>query len=419
MTTKSASFIQFRRHVDDLVRAGEFKSPEDPLLYAIKERADREISHRIESWNQATVLPSWDDTQKHLARVFYRADILEPDDYQYLFSALTPRSRGLLLGMLVTNTCAGHDTLSGEPNAWVSKFLQSYSHAHDPLEPSITGAVILSGGLVRLLAVHVPNPLEAAQIHLEIERSLAEKTRPLRMNVELHYLKSAAPSISGSPSDKDLDKWLDEYAIVRELRRENAKEINGKTQVLLIDNHLRYLDGQPASVQPANPELQERRSHEHINRVSDPKRNKVFSELTRSLHEDLDHLIAVMGQKPSAAIQAFGKPQNKSDGERIPGAMTVFSESLEKSLVPADKSRRLIERMLVTLLSVSHKNMATADISRFVDKVKDKVDWKSVVQDLGQKGRAALIIVFDDSKYYREHLPRGERGKVLESELGM
>lgn len=424
MQQKTPPLIEFRKRVNGMISEGAFKAPEDPLIYAIKERQRLEIAHRIDSEAQELEHQNfgnkhWRMTQDHLARVFYRDDILDPDDYQYLFSVLSGKSRGVLLSQLVKNNCDGVDILGSGANVWVSKFLHSYEHQHNPLEPSITGAVFHGARLVKLLSVHVPDVAEAAQIHLKIETSLSENPRALRMNVELEYLKTAFNGVYGAPSTEAADKWLGEYAIVLELRKENAKELKGRTLVNLIENHLRYLDTYDHIEIEPEPSIQLRPGYDQFRRATDRQLESVFKALSASLNEDLDHLIQFLGQPPSQSVRAFGKPETKGEGSRIPGAMSVFAASLANDLVPPEKSKKLLEQMVVTILSINHKNMGRDKIVKFLDEVKDKVDWKVIVGDLSAKGRAALIDFMPDSKVFRAYLPRADRGRVLENDLGM
>ena len=424
MQQKIPPLIEFRKRVNALISEGSFKAPEDPLIYAIKERQRFEIAHRIDSEGQVLDHPNFGDkpwrlTQDHLARVFYRDDILEPDDYQYLFSVLSAKSRGILLSQLAKGNCDGVDIRRGSSNVWISKFLQSYDHPHNPLEPSITGTVIHGARLLKLLAVHVPNVVDAAMTHLRIEKSLSDKTRSLRMHVELEYLKSAFSWPDGAPSSEDVDKWLGEYAIVLELRKENAKELKGKTLITLIENHLRYLEHHDhVGIEP-EPSIKLRPGYDQFRSAKEHTLEDVFQALSASLNEDLDHLTQFFTQAPSQAVRAFGKPETKGEGSRIPGAMSIFAVSLSNELVPTAKSKRLLEQMVVMLLSVNHKNMDGQKISKFLDDVKDKVDWKLIVGDLNAKSRAALIEFMPDSSKFRAYLPRADRGRVLENDLGI
>lgn len=406
--TRVPPLVQFRHHVDALIQFGQFKAPEDPLIYAIKEKQLSEIAHRIESTIQKESFelpgpPSWTVSRSHLARIFFRDDILGADDYQFLFSNLTDDSRHILLTQLVKGNCHGFDVMQNG-NVWISEFLKNYGAPRSaPNQYDRKHDILMDGALVKLLSIHVRDPQEAGKIHLEIERALALESRPVRFNVELHYLKTAFTRDEGVlPTRDQANAWLDEYQIVQELRRENAKIIVGKTQVNLITNQLKYLS-QYGQLKGADMQQLE----------------KVAQVLMRNLEEDLDHLVEAMKQPASKAINTFGKPEAKGEGARIPGAMAAFASVLQNELVPADKSKQLLELMVVTLLSTNHKNMDKKEISGFIDLVKDQVDWKVVLDSLNAKGRAALIEVFPDTKYFRAYLPRAERGQVLEQDLGM
>lgn len=419
MTEAVPHLIKFRHHVNELILAGEFKAPEDPLIYAIKEREPREIAHRINSWNQTTVGldrdgKSWASSLGHLARIFYRDDILEADDYQYLFSELSNQSKGILLTQLVKGNCDGHDVLGGSPNVWIHEFLKAYArHPFDEKEVSIANDVLNQGRLVKLLAVHAPNPADAALIHLQVEQTVAKSPRAHRMNVELEYLGTAFSSAFTTNGSQAAERWLKEYNLVLELRKENAKEIAGKTQITLIENHLKHLQawnqvdlGAASAAAPPG-------------RAADHQLETIARMITQSLHEDLDHLIDFMSQKPSSAVLAFGKPENKGDGQNIPTHMLRLTNTLSSDLVPNDKSAKLIERMVVTLLSVNQKNIPATNIKMFLERVRDKVDWKTVVDSLNSKGRAVLIDLMPDNRPFRAFLTRSERGKTLENDLGM
>lgn len=411
------SLIAFRHHVASLVNEGAFKAPEDPLIYAIKERQASEISHRIDSWNQALTHPNfgekaWTVTLDHLARLFYRDDILEADDYQFLYSVLSGNSRGILLTQLVANNCDGYDVLGGSPNVWIKKFLQSpdlppYNH----LETDRAGAILQNGRLLKLLSVHVPDPVEAAKAHLAIEATLTETARASRFNVELGFLKSAFGSDS-LPTEEDADTWLEQYQIVLELRKENAKVIVGSTQALLVQNQIKYLANYDRVFDDEGPEL--------IKRARPDQLEKIARVLTKCLSEDVDHLIAVLSQPSSKAIRVFGIPENKGGGASIPGSMSKLISAVTQSrFVEEDKRKQLLELMVVTLISTNHKNMNKKEVAGVIDSVKDQIDWKVIVASLNSNGRAALIDLMPDSKLFRAYLPRAERGRVLENDLGM
>lgn len=419
MTDKVPHLISVRRLVNELILAGKFKAPEDPLIYAIKEREHQEIAHRIDTVNKSYVGldpegKSWGASLGHLARIFYRDDVLEADDYQYLFSVLSNKSKGVLLSQLVKGNCDGHDVLGGEPNVWISTFLKAYAgRPRDELEISMADAILNDGRLAKLLSVHVPRPDEAALIHLQVEQTVAANPRAHRMNLELHYLKSAFAGAAEAAGQQDAEKWIREYNLVLELRKENAKDISGKTQITLIDNYIRQIQAAAPVLQALDPELRNPGS------ATQGQIQAITRLLTASLHEDLDHLLTFMNQKPTTAVLAFGKPENKGDGQNIPTYMLKLVKNLDSELVPADKSGRLLERMVVTLLSVNRKNIPSTDVRLFLDKVKDKVDWQVVVESLNSKGRAVLIDLMPDTRPFRAYLTRAERGKTLENDLGM
>lgn len=408
MSNKIPALIQFRQHVDTQIQLGKLKAPEDPLIYAIKERQRHEVAHRIDISNHKighvdSEGRSYSATRSHLARIFYRDDILNHDDYLYVFDTIGNKSRGILLTQLVNNNCDGYDTL-GEKNLWIEAFLKSYSKF--PLEEnevSFAGDVLNDGRLLKLLSVHMASAEESAATHLQIEETLTRSGRAHRMNVELHFLKTAFVNEENSiPDQTHIDAWLDQYAIVLELRRENAKSIVGKTQVNLIQNQLRCLSG-----------------YESVLVNDKPKLEKVAQALLRSMDEDIDHLIEFMKQPASKAIYAFGKPENKGEGERIGKAMGQFSEAITSGPVEPQKAKHLLELMVISIISVNQKNLQKRDVVEFIDKVKDKVDWGLITKSLNSKGRAVLIDLIPDSDYIIPHLPKQDRGRVLEDDLGI
>jgi hypothetical protein len=437
MEKKTPPLIEFRKHVNALISEGAFKAPEDPLIYAIKERQKFEIDHRITCDTQFLDHPnfgqkSWRLTQAHLARIFCREDTLNADDYLYLFSVLTYGARGHLLLQLTANNCDGHDFLAGEQNVWVSRFLQDNDrYAHDPLQVDYADRVFHDAKLLKLLAIHVPDPVQAARAHLEIERTLCQNTRARRFGVELHYLKNAfstywekktQPTLSflAAPSVDAADKWIEHYNILLELRKENAKTIVGRTQVNLIENQIKHLRAYDNVDEKLPLIVRKTPAFAEYKRARKDQLERVAQLLRASLHEDIGYLIAELKQSPSKAILAFGKPENKSDGDRVPSAMDRLRDAVTTSRhVDEGQAKKLLELMLVTLLSVNHKNMQPKEITSFISSVKDKVDWAVVVGSLNAKGRAALIDLFPEREYFRAHLSRADRGKVLEQDLGM
>jgi hypothetical protein len=406
MSTKEAPFIVFRHLVQQMERDGAFKAPEDALLYSIKERQPLEITAQISSTKRLDVFERhpiyYSQSEKkgsHLANIFFREDYLSPDDYSYLFSVMKMSERSKVLETLVKNECIDHDILNGVKSQWIRAFLEYCASTPLELPKAISaGQVLQEQRLVKLLMAYFPDPEKVVAMHLGIERMLDEDTRAQRNHIEVKHLKNAGDL----ESPTDIERWLKTQKVIEGLRRENQKTIVGSKQSNVLLNQISAF----AKIEEAGAQGMAAKS-------------QVISAIKAMVKEDLGLLIEVMKLPASKAIETFGKAGNKGDGERIPSQLKEFADLLETTVVQPDQRKQVLSLMVTRLCEVNQKNMASKEVTMFIDHVKDQVDWEGVVGFMNAKGRKTLMETFTDTSYYRGYLKRDERGKTLESEMGL
>lgn len=403
MSAKEHNIITFRHKVQQLDLEGAFKAPEDALIFSIKERQAYEITMQINSSKYLDVIERHPTSHyqfakkgSHLANIFFRDDYLAPDDYGYLFSVMKITDRAKVLETLANNSCLDHDILNGQKSPWIKAFLEDSATRPFELPRSMFVSEILQEGrLVKLLMAYFNDPEKVVALHLGIERMLEEDTRAQRNHIEVTHLKRAGTL----ESDADIEQWLKAQKVVEGLRRENQKEIVGEKQSNVLLNQIK------AVIQLETSPVEHKAS--------------VASSIKAMIREDLEFLIQVMKLPASKAMETFGKADTKSGGKAMPGRLSDFALLIDMPSVDPEQRKQVIGLMVSRLCEVNRKNMVTKEVTAFITDVKDKVDWKEVVASMNAKGRKGLMEIFPDTGYYRAYLKRDERGKTLESELGL
>jgi hypothetical protein len=406
MSAKEHPIIVFRKLVHQMDLDGAFKAPEDALLFSIKERQASEIKMQINSSKYLDVherdpANRYNSMKKgsHLANIFFRDDYLAQDDYTYLFSVMGITDRSKILETLSNNSCIDHDILSGEKSRWIRAFLEDCASRPFQLPRCMNVSEILQEArLVKLLMAYFSDPEKVVSLHLGIERMLEEDTRAQRNHIEVTHLRSAG----SLETSADIEQWLKTQKVIEGLRLENQKVIVGDKQRNVLLNQIKPF----IKIEDSGVEAKAARS-------------AVTIALKAMFKEDLGLLIEVMRLPASKAIEAFGKASTKGEGERIPRLMKDFALLIDTAIAETDQRKQVVSLMVARLCEVNQKNMPTKEVTQFIDYVKDLVDWESVVTCMNAKGRKALMEVFPDTGYYRAYLKRDERGKTLESELGL
>jgi hypothetical protein len=407
MSTKQHPIIAFRHQVREMTEAGAFKAPEDALLYSIKERQASEINVQLQAHRLRIYQPhptfygqGSEIVGNHLANVFFREDYLSPDDYSYFISDLNSVDRSFVLASLVENKAPDHDLIRGEKSPWIKAFLEDYATREFSLPQSgHVKDVFQKGSLIALLATYFPDPQKAAALHLGIERALEDKdTRPYRHHIEVIHLKQAI-ELAGPT---EMAQWLINQHVLEGLRAENQKTVVGHRQVNTLLNQTNAYQAIKALPEPDKLRL-----------------SPVIACIEKMINQDMVLLISVLQQPASKAIEAFGKADTKGEGKRIAENLVNFADLMETSAVEPALRKQALGLMVTKVCEVNQKNLVRQEVSAFIQKVKDQVDWKELVTSMNGKGRAVLMEAFQEAEYYRPYLKRDERGRNLESELGL
>jgi hypothetical protein len=412
---KSPPFIEFRKKLNAMEKAGEFVEPIGPLVYAIQERQGNEVRFQVQRHNMA-------QAPREL-EVFSRPDLLSADDFRFFLEALKADEFWLLLTGLCyeSSSWLDRDGVWRQPphpdHLFLRQFIREYgSHLEvhgdednrgvrsDHLENGFR-----TGKLFNLVAA-LFEPAEAKIIYKALEGVLSPDTvKASRYGAELNLLERLPMAINAAEGEPnylgfkmhpgndapEVKAWLQRYALFKSISDEPDDRPSR------IRNRFGHYDDA----------LPKDRKGYHV-----PVIRKVMSE---ALHASAEQLIETLSQKSSIALQCFGVPTQKASAAQIPNEMFNLIGKVWGSALDPAVQKKLIGQVFITLLNGRSDKMQSDSVKRVLSIAKDLIDWEYCVSTLNAKGRAQLISEFDDSSYYTKYLATKDLGKAFSKDLGL
>lgn len=412
------AFIEFRKKLTAMEKAGEFVEPIGPLVYAIQERQAHEVRFQLQRHNQALA--------PREVEVFSRPDLLSPDDFKFFFEALKPPQFWLLLTGLSYESSSWLD----RDGAWLQpahrgegdhlflrQFIRDYvrhlnvqgDEAEEGVRSDHLQNGFMTGKLFNLVAA-LFEPAEAKTIYNGLEVVLPEaKVKANRFGIEINLLERlpmAINSVEGEPNylgfkmhpgndAPEVKAWLQRYALFKSIS--DAPDDN-PSRIKNRFNH--YDEGLPKD-----------RKGYHV-----PVIRKVMGE---ALLNCAEQLIETLSQKSSVALQCFGVPTQKASAAQIPQEMFSLIITVQSSALDPSVQKKLIGQVFITLLNGRGEKMQSSSVKKVLAAAKDSIDWEYCVSKLNAKGRAQLISEFDDSSYFNKYLGNKDLGKSFSKDLGL
>lgn len=401
--TKTHEFIEFRRHVESLVRDGSLKSRADILIYAIKERQRREIIFRIPN-----TLVSADRYADPAYLIFGAEGILNADDYAYFFEAMDADSYRAMLAHL-SSFGIGEEFYNDHSRHWLKEFfIESLKSAG---EHSCIGSSDMSRRLIDLLLNVYKNAEEASPIYKGIVEKFAKKDET--NTVFYSNILSIVDTIKSANSyntttEEYYQSLLDHEGLVNSCR-EHLPEKKVCIAELFKAYGLAYWG------------LKSKLRDEY--EIS-PEQKTIFESRMLHLHERVQHYAVkmndILGMGVNSALELYGNRNTKQGGSMIPAKMEISISVLK--VIDIDEALRteIATRMLVKLLNGSLKLIDKTEVHKQTQNLASMVDWAAAFSTLNEQGKHQVIASKVDSSLYLNHLTESkDRLLVLHQDLGM
>lgn len=402
MSSIAPQFIEFRRHVNELIKAGELPLPEDALIYAIKECQDREISYRINTTKTTTIIDHKHVDEYCAAKIFFRTESLNDADFKYLINSTSFEDKLKLLDTL--NAIIGQNKcdLEDEPKAQVRKLIASIISSEVDNRSRQVASLLGGNGVTVTLSNIYDDATEASYVCKSLNEKLSVDHEMWGFSAYLNILNDAIPLFIGG-SDEDLSHWL---------------------KVETIASH----NGELVFLEPI-------RQHRVVNKLLEVMMSITTNDvgrLTSSRRTELQPILDLLGLRLNVhlktisctldmgvtpALLPFGNRNNKTDGAKMPSLMSSFSRRLMTSGLSNDLLTEINTKMLVKLCNGSVKTMPKKEVTNFIETIKDSVNWATAISEMNAKGRALLLDRFSDTKYYRDLISRDERSVAVRDEF--
>lgn len=402
MSGITPNFIEFRRHVNELIKAGELPLPEDALIYAIKECQDREISYRINTTKTTTVINHNHVDEYCAAKIFFRTESLNNSDFKYLINSTSFEDKLKLLDTLNAIIGSKKGDIEEDSKDQIKGLIASILSSEEDNRSRQVASLLGGNGVTVTLSNIYDDATEASLVCKSLNEKIADEHELWGFSAYLNALNAAIPLfICGS--DEDLSHWL---------------------KVETIASH----NGELVFFDPV-------RQHGVVNKLLEVMMcitTNDVGRLTSSRRTDLQPILDLLGLRLNAhiknfsrtldmgvtpALLPFGNRNNKGDGANMPWLMSSFSRRLMKSGLGNDLLTEINTKMLVKLCNGSVKTMPKKEVTNFIETIKDSVNWTTAISGMNAKGRALLIDRFSETKYYRDLISRDERSVAVRDEF--
>ena len=396
-------FIEFRRHVEEMIKNGELKSRVDILLYAIKERQRREILFRLPNplvSNDRYTDPVWP--------LFTQDYPLDKDDYQFLFDSLDADACRKIMINLITSGI--EDDFYTDHSRHLLK--QLFQKCLDTYQDNTT---INNYDLGKNMIAMLLNTYGSAEKAFTPYRQLVTRfAKPDELGrVFYSNILSAVESLSGAKlasidNDDKYQKLLNLEAIANSARSDALH-----LKICYYHTFINYglLNWSIKSEIKNNTEI-------------DSGKKDILRMRLEHLNERLDFyaqsINSILGMGVNSALEVFGNRNSKKGGSDIPSRINSLVQLLRKLDIDPGLTGEMGTKLVIKLLNGSVKNMNRDDMNQVIISAAPLVDWKTAVEGLNEQGLKLLIQSGADTELFRDYLKHSnDRVLVLNQDLGL
>ncbi len=396
-------FIEFRRHVEELIKKGELNSRVEILLYAIKERQRREILFRLPN-----PLVSTDRYTDPVWPLFTQDYPLDKEDYQFLFDSLDADAcRKIMINLITSGIEDGFYT---DHSRYILK--QFFQKCLDTYQDNTTiNNYDLGKNMIAILLKTYGSVEEAFVPYRELVTRFAkpdELGRVFFSNIlSVTELLSSA-KLAFFDNDTKYQRLVDLETIANSARDD---AFHMKICYFQLFKHYSLLDWSLKTEIRNNPDL-------------DRNGKDILGMRRQHLQERLEFyarsINTILGMGVNAALEVFGNRNSKQGGAAIPGKIDSLVQLLKELDVDPGLAREMGTKLVIKLLNGSVKNMNRNDMNQVVRNTAPLVEWKTAVEGLNEQGLKLLIQSGVDTELFRDYLKHSsERVLVLNQDLGL
>lgn len=401
--TKIHQFIEFRKHVDNMVKDGSIKGRVAILIYAIKERQRREINFRIP--DPLNINDKYNDPA---FPIFSAEGILDADDYAFFLDNLDADAYRKMLAHLISARI-DNEFYSEHSRHWIKAFFSTAlnsSGGHNPISISDMTVKLLE------LLLHVyQTPEKAAPIYAK----LVEKfTRPEDYKQVLYSnILSIVDTIKSANSYKTSTSEYYQPLVDIEALANSARDKLPDNKVCIAELFKTYGLAYWRIKTTLRDEID----------LSSEQR-QIFESRMAHLHERVEHyatkMNAVLGMGANSALELYANRNTQKGGSLIPAKMEISISVLKGMDIDETLRKEMATQMLVKLLNGSLKYIDKQGVNTLAKNLSSMVDWEVAIAKLNEQGRHQVIASGVDSNFYLKHLTESkDRLLVLHQDMGM
>lgn len=396
------SFIEFRRHVNQLLANNTLKSQADALAFAIKERQMREVRYRIPD-----IVGGHNALDNAVYSVFANS-LLGPDDYEFFFDSLdrdaTRKLIQHLCGIVIED-----QFFTNESCIWLQRFLDAAISKEGESHAIRTGVIPLqrSVDFFRRVSGTVE---KASENYLSVVKEYYgdEHAPGLFYSTTLSIAEAIHLGCASAENREDYKKLMESEAIAN-----SAREFFPEKKVCITESFKAYA----MCYWKIKSALRDNINLNEVDRTVLLARMPILHERVSYYAEKMN---AVLGMGVNAALEIYANRNTKEGGSKIPARMSMILKLIKSCDLEPSLLNELGTRHLIKLLNGSLKTLDKAEVKKLIQQLAPIVDWPQAMAALNEKGVELLISSGVDSEYFIDYLNNSDqRRAVLQNDLGM
>lgn len=390
-TTRVPAFIEFRRHVDEMLREGSLVSKSDAIIYSIKERQFREFISRTSENND-------------MARLMLDGSDLIANDFEFMFGDLDDhfnfRAFSQMTSLAYDNSGMSINT---EAALYVKKIIDAMVYAK-PSENIFSVGHKNMVGLITILPDIYPDTEKASSVFSSILSNLVKNDPSMMFKVYGDIMDQASKAALSGNNDL-LIKWPQHEKIASYFGAIEFKD--RRQQVDIVRKTLR-----------ANKDVS---SAIKANAIQMDPGNKDMAAhiLHRRSERQCELLLKRIASSPVTALQGFGVDSTREKAHEMQYALRSFSDQLLGSSVSDETkssvSTDIFEKFVRSKTAHFEKSM-TQD---YIESAKSMIDWGRIFKDIEPSVKSFVLKNTPDKSVFIQHIKSGELGDYVRDDLGM
>lgn len=361
-----------------MMQEGAFENPEDPLIFAIKERVAQEVRLRIAT--EVTYMPGWNkDAQYAAAKVFMRPNDLSRDDFDFLMDSMD-EAAAISMGksLISVEASYGSDIYAGRK--YIGDFLRRFDRLRDVPNFSIRG-ILKDTSFLRIIANTLDDPKEASSIYFKICRYSSYDKIDNEKNIsEIHF------------------RHLNEIGSLE--FRGNLLDLWVKMENIISKDGMAFYNDYPSGNLDILQSYIEIKNYLESRVHATERLKKVYELVSERVGSYSRHLLHSLDRAPNEATKIFGmRTAKKTDPNFMPYMVSTVSKIIESGM-KKDFMSELVTTITAKFLSGHQVDIAQKSRNDYMDMVAGVVDWQKLFGALTPKGKTNLFNTTVDSSHY-------------------